>query len=262
MDLGLRGKRALVLASSQGLGLGIATALCAEGADVMLCGRSADKLGKAAASLSAGEGGNASYVVADLSAADAADTIVAAATDQLGGVDILVNNTGGPPPGPVAKADADAWRTHFDTMVVRVIEIANRCADGMRDRGWGRILTVTSSGIVQPIPNLSMSNVVRSALVGWNKSLSNELASSGITVNILAPGRIHTDRVDQLDAAAAERQGKSLEEVRTASRATIPAGRYGRVEEFAAVAAFLCSEPASYMTGGIVRCDGGLIRSV
>lgn len=262
MDLGLRGKRALVLASSQGLGLGIATALCTEGADVMLCGRSEDKLAAAAKALTDGEGGNASYAVADLADTGSADAIVNAAESAMGGVDILVNNTGGPPPGPVAGADSDAWRRQFDTMVVRVIDIANRCAAGMCERGWGRILTITSSGIVQPIPNLSMSNVVRSALVGWNKSLSNELAANGVTVNILAPGRIHTDRVDQLDAAAAERQGKSIDEVRKASRATIPAGRYGKVEEFAAVAAFLCSEPASYMTGGIVRCDGGLIRSV
>lgn len=262
MDLGIKGKRALVLASSQGLGLGIASKLCDEGANVLLSGRSADKLATAAKQLNAGGAGSTDYIVADLAAADAAATLHAAATEKLGGVDILVNNTGGPPPGPVAKPDADSWRAQFDTMVVRVIEISNLCSEQMLEAGWGRILTITSSGILQPIPNLSMSNTVRSALVGWNKSLSSELAAGGVTVNILAPGRIHTARVDQLDAAAAERQGKSIDEVRTASRATIPAGRYGTVDEFASVAAFLVSAPASYVTGGIVRCDGGMIRSV
>lgn len=262
MDLGIKGKRALVLASSQGLGLGIASRLCDEGANVLLSGRSADKLAAAAKELNSRGAGTADFVVNDLSATDAAGCLHAAAQEKLGGVDILVNNTGGPPPGTVAKPDADSWRAQFDTMVLRVIEISNLCSGGMLKAGWGRILTITSSGIVQPIPNLSMSNTLRSALVGWNKSLSSELAGGGVTVNILSPGRIHTDRVDQLDAAAAERQGKSIDEVRTAARATIPVGRYGDVDEFAAVAAFLVSAPASYVTGSIVRCDGGLIRSV
>ena len=123
-------------------------------------------------------------------------------------------------------------------------------------------MTVGSSGVVQPIPNLGMSNALRSTLVGWSKSLSNDLAGEGITVNMLLPGRIHTERVDQIDTGASERTGQSLEQVRAASRAAIPAGRYGRVEEFAKVAAFLASEPASYVTGSLIRCDGGSIRSV
>ena len=262
MDLGLKNKRALVLASSSGLGLGIATALCAEGANVMLSGRSGNRLEAEAAALAARGPGKAHYQVADLSDADAAQRLFTAAQDKLGTVDILINNTGGPPPGGVEEQDRDTWRTQFETMVLSLIEMTNLCLPGMRDNGWGRVLTVASSGVVQPIPNLSISNTIRSALVGWNKSLSNEVAGDGITVNILAPGRVATARTRALDEAAAKRQGKSVEEVRKASNATIPAGRYGTVEEFGAVAAFLVSEPASYVTGSIIRCDGGSIRSV
>ena len=262
MDLGLKGKRAVVLASSSGLGLGIAGMLCAEGANVLLSGRSQDKLENAADRLTNIGPGSASYLVVDLSDPTSATSLFGAAKEALGGVDILVNNTGGPPPGGVEGQAADTWRSEFDTMVVRLIEMTNLCLPGMRERGWGRVLTVASSGVVQPIPNLSISNTIRSALVGWNKSLSNEVAADGITLNILAPGRIHTDRTDQLDAAAAKRLGKSIDEVREASQATIPARRYGEVEEFASVAAFLVSQPASYVTGGVIRCDGGSIRGV
>lgn len=262
MDLGLEGKMALVLASSQGLGLGIAKKLCEEGADVLICGRSEDKLAAAAQALTKAGPGTASYTVADLTEQASPTALYAAAEDKLGGVEILVNNTGGPPPGGVEPQTLETWRGQFEAMVLRVIEMTNLCLPAMRERGWGRVLTVASSGVIQPIPNLSLSNTLRSALVGWNKSLSNEVARDGITVNILAPGRIHTERTETLDRKVAERQGKTPDEVRAASEATIPAGRYGRVDEFGAVGAFLVSEPASYVTGSIVRCDGGLIRSV
>jgi 3-oxoacyl-[acyl-carrier protein] reductase len=262
MDLGIRGKRALVLASSQGLGLGIAAQLCREGADVLLVGRVEDKLEKAARQLTDKGPGKASYAVVDLADRKAATKLYAAAKDMLGAVDILVNNTGGPPPGTVDKPDTDEWRAQIETMLLRIIEITNLCVADMKNSGWGRVLTVASSGVVQPIANLAMSNTIRSALVGWSKSLSNEVASAGITVNMLLPGRIRTDRLKQLDAAAAERSGKSVEEVSAAEQALIPAGRYGTVEDFGNVGAFLCSEAASYMTGGLIRCDGGSIRGV
>jgi 3-oxoacyl-[acyl-carrier protein] reductase len=262
MDLGIKGKRALVLASSQGLGLGIATKLCEEGANVLISGRVEDKLAGEAASLNDNCAGNADYVVVDLADRDAAATLYAAAREKLGGVDILVNNTGGPPPGTVDTPDSDLWREQLDTMLLRVIEITNLCVADMKAAGWGRVLTVASSGVVQPIFNLAMSNTIRSSLVGWSKSLSNEVAGDGITVNMLLPGRIATARLAQLDQANAEKLGKTVEEVAAAGQATIPAGRYGTVEEFGNVGAFLCSEPASYMTGGLVRCDGGAIKGV
>lgn len=262
MDLGIRGKRALVLASSQGLGLGIATKLCEEGANVIISGRVEDKLADVAGALNEKGAGKADYVVVDLSDKAAAGTLYAAAKDKLGGVDILVNNTGGPPPGSTDTPDSDLWRAQIDTMLIRIIEITNLCIEDMKSAGWGRILTVASSGVVQPIFNLAMSNTIRSSLVGWNKSLSNEVAGHGITANMLLPGRVLTDRLAQLDKANAEKLGKSVEEVSKAAEATIPAGRYGTVEEFGNVGAFLCSEPASYVTGGMIRCDGGAIRGV
>lgn len=262
MDLGINGKRALVLASSQGLGLGIATKLCEEGASVIICGRVEEKLKAVADDLNRKCAGSADYVVADLSDPSSAGKLYAAAKEKLGGVDILVNNTGGPPPGTVDMPDTEQWKAQIDTMLIRIIEITNLCIEDMKASGWGRILTVASSGVVQPIPNLAMSNTIRSSLVGWSKSLSNETAGLGITVNMLLPGRILTARLAQLDQAMAERVGKPVEEVSASEQATIPAKRYGTVEEFGSVGAFLCSEPASYMTGGLIRCDGGSVRGV
>ena len=262
MDLGLTGRRALCMSSSRGLGLGIAEELAAEGAHVLLTGRGEERLAAAADAINGRGAGRADWVACDLTAPDAAATLLTAAEDRLGGVDCLLANTGGPPPGRMADADLTVLARQFETMVLRVMQVAEGVVPGMKARGWGRILTVGSSGVVQPIPTLGLSNALRSALVGWSKSLSTDLAGDGITVNMILPGRIHTERVDELDAAASDRTGKSLDETRAASRATIPAGRYGRVDEFAKVAAFLMSEPASYVTGSLIRVDGGSIRSV
>ena len=262
MDLEIAGKRALVLASSRGLGLGIAERLAGEGADVIICGRSEGRLAAAAAEISARGKGKASHVVADLADPAVVDHLEAAVRERFGELDILVNNTGGPPPGAMSEARPDVVAKQFEMMVLRVMDLTSRCVPAMRRQRWGRVLTVASSGVVQPIPNLGLSNALRSALVGWSKSMANELAADGITFNLLLPGRIQTERVEELDAANAKRTGKPVEEIREAARASIPAGRYGTVEEFASVAAFLVSGPASYVTGGLVRCDGGSIRSV
>ena len=261
MDLGISGKRALVLASSRGLGLGIATALAKEGVHVLLCGRSGEKLADNCKAINALGKGKADWVWADLTEDNFVPSIVAAVKEKLGGIDILVNNTGGPTPGTAQDITAEKLDTFFQSMVLRVITLTNTLLPQMKEQGWGRILTVASSGVFEPIANLALSNTLRGALVGWNKTLATEVAGFGITANMLLPGRIHTDRIEELDAANAKRLGKSVEEIREASVKTIPAARLGTVEEFAAAGAFLCSQPASYITGTMLRVDGGASKS-
>lgn len=262
MDLGLAGKNAVVLASSKGLGRAIAGALAFEGANVLLVGRSGDLLESVAAEINQSSSGKADYVTADLSDPDSAEVIEKTALEKLGKIDILVNNTGGPPPGKMSDADVVGLAPHFNTMVMRVMDITARFVPHMKEQGWGRVLTVASSGVEQPIPNLGLSNTLRAALVGWSKSMSNELAGDGLTFNMLLPGRIATDRTKQLDEANAKKSGLPVEQVTKNSIATIPAGRYGDPKEFGSVAAFLCSDKASYITGSMIRCDGGSIKSV
>ncbi|KAA2232145.1 SDR family oxidoreductase [Salinarimonas soli] len=260
MDLGLKGKRALVLSSSKGLGRGCAEALAREGADVFMTARSADKLEAAAAAINTGGAGRAHTMVADLT--KDAGAIVEKAMAALGGIDILVANTGGPPARMAADVKPEDWTPMFEAMVMPVFRIAGLVLPGMRERGFGRIVTIASSGVLQPIPNLAMSNTLRSALVGWSKTLSNEVAGDGVTVNMVLPGRIQTDRLGELDKANADRQGKAVEDVAKAAIAQIPAGRYGRVEEFADMVCFLASERASYVTGSLIRVDGGAVKGV
>jgi 3-oxoacyl-[acyl-carrier protein] reductase len=260
MDLGLTGKRALVLSSSRGLGLASAKSLAAEGANVLMTARSADKLEAAAKEITSAGRGQAHAFPADLT--NQTDAIFQAATDTLGGVDILVANTGGPPARMAAEVPAEDWTPQFEAMVKPVFRLASLALPGMRERGWGRIVIIASSGVIQPIPNLAMSNALRAAIVGWAKTLAAEVAKDGITVNVVLPGRIETDRTGELDAANAKRQGKTVDEIAAAARAAIPAGRYGQVREFGDVVCFMASERASYMTGGLIRVDGGAIRSV
>ncbi|KQV63860.1 SDR family oxidoreductase [Rhizobium sp. Root1220] len=262
MDFGIKGKRALVLASSRGLGHGIAVALAREGANVLLCGRSGETLEANCKAINAEGKGKADWIWADLSDDNFVDSVAISTNDKLGGVDILVNNTGGPTPGTTADMTPEKLEIYFFSMVLRVITLTNTLLPAMKTQGWGRILTVASSGVIEPIGNLALSNTLRPALAGWSKTLATEIGRYGITTNLLLPGSILTGRVDDLDGAAAKRTGKSMDEIRASKEALIPVGRYGTVEEFAATAAFLCSQQASYITGSLVRCDGGAARSV
>ena len=262
MDLGLTGRRALVSASTGGLGEAVARALAAEGADVAVCGRRLDRARSIVEQLTSDGPGRAVAIEVDLSQEGAAGRLYEAAVDQLGGIDVLVLNGPGPRPGTAAAATWDEAQRALDVLVRPQVDLLQAALPGMRERGWGRVLAVGSSGVAAPLPGLAMSNLGRSALAGYLKTLAAEVAADGVTVNLLLPGRVATDRVAQLDQAAAEREGRTAQEVAADSRSTIPAGRYGRPEEFGAVAAFLCGAPASYVTGTAVRCDGGLVRTL
>ncbi|WP_372610302.1 SDR family oxidoreductase [Aquicoccus sp.] len=256
MDLELTGKRALVLGASRGLGMAIANSLAAEGATVFAAARNRDKIEAWAAGMD-----HVHPVECDLSQIAQVDALA----DSLladGGVDIIVNNGGGPPPGTAQAAERALWLTHFEAMAANIFHLNTRLLPAMKERGWGRIISITSSGVEQPIPNLALSNGIRSAVVGWSKTLANEVAGDGITVNVVMPGRIHTQRVDELDAAAAKRTDSDVADVAARSRATIPASRYGKPEEFADVVSFLASARASYVTGSRIRIDGGAIRGI
>ncbi|WP_300009548.1 SDR family oxidoreductase [uncultured Roseobacter sp.] len=256
MDLGIKEKRALVLGASRGLGRAIAQALAAEGAVVFAAARSVDKI-----SAYADAADTIHAVELDLGQIDQVDRVVDGLIKD-GGVDIIVNNGGGPPPGAAQTAERAAWLQHFEAMAANLFHLNARLLPMMKERGWGRIISITSSGVEQPIPNLALSNGIRSAVVGWSKTLANEVAGDGITVNVVMPGRIHTQRVDELDAAAAKRTGADVAEVAAKSRRTIPAGRYGKPEEFADVVTFLASARAGYVTGSKIRIDGGSIKSI
>jgi len=261
MDLGLTNKRALVLGASRGLGAASARALLAEGATVFAAARNEARIGEWIAALPEDQRARARALPLDLADRASVDRLADAVLAE-GGVDILVNNSGGPPPGTAREATLEQWTAQFAMMAGHLFHLTQRLLPPMEERGWGRVITIGSSGIEQPIPNLGLSNGVRSAILGWSKTLASEVAAKGITVNMVLPGRIQTERVDELDAANAKKQGKSVEETAAAARALIPTGRYGRPEEFADVVAFLASERAAYVTGSKIRVDGGQTRSV
>ncbi len=254
MDLGLNGKRALVLGASRGLGAACARELAGEGADVFAAARSVDAIAGWAGGLSV------TPVALDLGDPSAVDSLLAWMAGEE--IDILLANSGGPPPGPAKGQSRAAWLAAYEAMALPIMTIADALLPGMIQRGFGRIITIGSSGVVSPIPGLALSNGVRGALAGWSKTLASEVAEHGVTVNMVLPGRIATDRVAELDAARAQKTGKDVETVQAESHATIPAGRYGTPEEFAAVATFLASARASFVTGSMIRVDGGMLRNL
>jgi len=261
MDLGIKGKVALVLASSRGLGQAMAVSLAREGVKVAVTGRSLDGLQKSVELIQAA-GGTALALNWDLSDASVIDALVTRVEKELGPIDILINNTGGPPPTPAAGQDPALWQKSFNDMVLSLIAITDRVLPGMRQRKWGRIITSTTSGAIAPIKNLAISNTLRAALLAWSKTLATEVAADGVTVNIIMPGRVATDRLRQLDEAKAKRDGANYEDVVKQMIKQIPVGRYGDPKEYGDTAAFLASQNASFITGSVMRVDGGQIQAI
>jgi len=255
MDLGLHDKTALVLGGSAGLGLGAAQALAAEGARIAIAARDPQRLQHAADAI------GAIALPCDLGDPDAVAKLYPAAAQALGQIDILVLNAGGPPPLAAAVSDPPLWHAQLDALVLSAINLTAASLPGMRQRGFGRILLIASTSIVEPIPGLVLSNALRAGLQGWAKTLAGEVAQDGITVNTVMPGRLLTDRTRRLDAADASDEGVDVTVISRRSQAEIPMRRYGTPAEFGAVIAFLASIQASYITGARIPVDGGLLRS-
>ncbi|MDZ7703394.1 MAG: SDR family oxidoreductase [Trueperaceae bacterium] len=252
MNLGIANKTALVTGGSQGIGFAVAKLLAAEGVRVVLAARSQDTLDAAVTSVRDG-GGDADAIRTDVSDAADIDRLLQQMAEQHGGVDILVVNAGGPPTGPAHALDDDAWADGYELTLMSAVRLARGVVPAMRERGWGRIINITSVSVKQPIPNLTLSNAFRAAVTGFAKTLSNEVAADGVTVNNVAPGYTATERLSEV---------VDNDEARARILSQIPAGRFADPDEIAAAAVFLASQQAAYITGQTIKVDGGHIRAV
>ena len=257
MDLGIRGKRALVCASSKGLGRGCAAALAAEGVDLILNARGAEALETTAQELRDQYGVTVDTMAADITSEEGRAKVL----DAAGDVDILVTNAGGPPPGMWHDWGREDFVKALDANMLTPIALMTALMPGMASRGWGRVVNITSQSVKAPIPQLGLSNAARTGLTGYVAGTARQVAGSGVNINNLLPGIHSTDRADTLDGTVAKAQGITLEQARSNRYATIPAGRYGSSEEFGAVCAFLCSQHAGYIVGQNVLLDGGGVNS-
>lgn len=262
MDLGLRGRVALVTAASRGLGRAIAEELAAEGASLVICARGEEELEKTRAAIASRTSVPVVGVKADVARAADVNLVLHKALDVYQRIDILVTNAGGPPAGPFESHTSEAWESAFRLTLESVVNLCRGVLPGMKERRWGRILNVTSIAVKQPVDNLMLSNSLRAAVTGFARTLANEVAPFGITVNNLLPGYTRTERVEQLAAAGAKASGSTPEAMRAKWEAQIPMGRLGEPREFAALAAFLASDRASYITAQNVAVDGGWIRGL
>jgi len=256
MELGLKGKRAIVMAASRGLGYASALGLAREGCKLIVCSRDQARIEAAAAAIKKETGAEVKALVADVSSASEAKRLVDAAVSAYGGLEIVVHNAGGPPAGETLQMTEEQWQKAFEQNLLSFTRIVGAAAPEMKKAGYGRVLTIASSSIKQPIPNLALSNALRAGVWGIAKTLSRELAPQGILVNVIAPGRIDTERIAELDQANAQKSGKSVEDVRKASIGGIPLGRLGRPEELANLVVFLASAAGSYITGQAITVDG------
>jgi 3-oxoacyl-[acyl-carrier protein] reductase len=262
LHLDLENKVALLTAASRGLGFGVAQQLLREGAQVMLSSSNPENLEQAASALKR-EGLTAFATrVCDLANAQHIEDLVAATVKKFGGLDLLFTSCGGPPAGPSLEITDAQWQRSFETVFLGVVRLCRLSVPHMAERHGGAILALTSSTVKQPIKNLVISNALRPAIVGFCKTLSQEVAAKNIRVNVIAPGRVLTARTQELDEAFAARSGQSIAEVRRSSEEEIPMKRLGDVREFASVATFLLSDAASYITGQIILVDGGRVEGM
>lgn len=261
MDLVLSGKKAVVCASSKGLGLAVAKQLAQEGCELFLCARTEADLRQAAEVLMQEHKVKVHTKAIDLAGAGSATVLKQAAIASMGAIDILVNNVGGPAPSAAESTSEAAWRAGFDQLFMSVVGLTQLVIPEMKERGFGRIITITSLSVVEPIDHLVVSTAMRLAVTGFSKTLANEVAHRGITVNTVMPGVIHTQRIENLRQARASREGTSLQIELDKTAQLIPAKRLGRSEELAALVAFLASPLASYINGANIPVDGGMRKA-
>ncbi|MBI3653286.1 MAG: SDR family oxidoreductase [Acidobacteria bacterium] len=262
MDLGLQNKVAFVAAASRGLGRAVAEELAQEGASLIVCARGEKELQQACEAIHQNSSAEVFGVAADLSQAAALQRAIEQGLARFGRVDILVTNVGGPPAGRFENLSRENWEEATRLLLSSVLDLTRLLLPGMKERGWGRIVNITSIAAKQPVQNLILSNSLRAAVTGFAKTLAQEVAPYGVTVNNILPGYTRTERVEQLAQAMAEKEGVTPDDIRARWEAEIPMQRLGEVREFAALAAFLVSERASYITGSSIAVDGGWIRSL
>ncbi|MBE4908976.1 SDR family oxidoreductase [Bacillus luteolus] len=261
MDFQLQGKTALVIASSQGLGKAIAKQLVEEGANVMITSRNAEKLQLVKDELQKLGKGKVSYLQADITKIEEIKNVVEKTVEDFGGIDLLVNNAGGPPAGSIDTLTDEQWQQSFELNLLSYVRIIRETLPYLRKQG-GKIVNIASVSIKEPIPGLLLSNTFRLGIVGLTKTLATELAPENIIINTVAPGRIATDRISFLDQVNAEKLGVTKEEVKQRAEKSIPLGRSGEPEEFAKVVTFLLSGANTYMTGNSYLVDGGMVKSI
>jgi len=262
MDLGLKNKVALVAAASRGLGKALAEELAAEGASLVLCARDSHTLDETAAAIAKSSNVPVLAVPADVTVKDDIKRVVDTGIERFGRIDILVTNAGGPPAGRFDQVTHEQWEAAIRLTLFSAIELARQVLPGMKERHWGRILNITSIAVKQPVDNLMLSNSLRAGLTGFARTLANEVAADGVTVNNILPGYTRTERLDELANMMADKLSISAAEFRGKWEQEIPMRRLGEPREFAALAAFLVSERASYITGTSIQVDGGWIRSL